>query len=143
MTQTLGDKIQIGFDIGCTFSGTADRSSLGPIINQLQYRICTNVFHGYSHSYDCQLKHYPYGIAGAGLEDFETMERIFSLSNALARGTRYTSKFTRHLYMEVYFEHWDNEKYNKLANFIYSNFCQAADILDKEAHELEQNLADL
>ncbi|KAF8503855.1 hypothetical protein BU17DRAFT_19906, partial [Hysterangium stoloniferum] len=49
----------------------------------------------YGHAYCrlCQIDWHPSYIQGSGLEDFETCERVFSRSNALASSTRHASVF--------------------------------------------------
>jgi hypothetical protein len=64
-----------------------EKSSLGVAFATSGSQFCVRVFHGYSHSYPCQLEFHPNVIAGARLEDLETMERLFSSSNALASVT--------------------------------------------------------
>ncbi|KAJ8463735.1 hypothetical protein ONZ51_g10067 [Trametes cubensis] len=53
----LGERLAVGYDIGCAFDGTIRRSSLGPRFTQLHSRMCVNAFHGYSHEYSCQVQH--------------------------------------------------------------------------------------
>ena len=77
----LGGQILYGYDIGCSFATTVRSSSLGHQFQQLGSRLCVNAFHGYAHNYKCQLKHHPNFIEGIGLEDLETLERVFSSSN--------------------------------------------------------------
>ncbi|KAI9060960.1 hypothetical protein FKP32DRAFT_1678555 [Trametes sanguinea] len=81
---TLGAKLMIAYDIGCDFSETVMNSSLGPQALALGTRFCVNAFHGYSHSYNCQVVFHPNVIVGMGLEDPEVLEHIFSGSNQLA-----------------------------------------------------------
>lgn len=83
------------FDIGCGFRITVEKSSLAGLANNKAHMFCVNAFHGYSHNYQCQLKNHPSIIEGVGLEDFETMEQIFSASNQLASITRYASPYHR------------------------------------------------
>ena len=119
-----------GFDIGCSFQGTVAHSpKLSQIFKDSGSRICVNAFHGYSHSYSCQQHHHPNVINGMGLEDFETMEHIFSLSNQLASVVRYTSAYRRRVLVHMYFQRWDEERYQSLGKFIYDNFLQAQGII--------------
>ena len=67
-----------GYDIGCSAETTVTRSSIGPEYLRKNGKLCVNAFHGYSHSHVCQLRYHPTAIEGAGLEDLETMERVFS-----------------------------------------------------------------
>ena len=45
-----------GYDIGCSFESTVKKSSLGGLFAEKNSRLCVNAFHGYSHSYLCQLQ---------------------------------------------------------------------------------------
>jgi hypothetical protein len=42
-----------------------------------------------------------------GLEDLETLERVFSSSNQLAAVTRYMSKYCRRVFIDLFFKQWD------------------------------------
>jgi len=51
-------------------------------------------------------------IPGAGLEYFETCERVFSQLNTLASGICHASTFHCYQAIEEYFAFWDQEKYS-------------------------------
>ena len=70
------------------------------------------------------------------MEDFETMERIFSASNALATVTRYASPYRRRLFIDTYFQQWDQDKYENLGTFILNNYRQACTTLDQDVPAL-------
>ncbi|KAI0348735.1 hypothetical protein OH77DRAFT_1526228 [Trametes cingulata] len=125
----LGPRQLIGYDIGCSFSKTVLESSLGPEFKRLGCRCCVNAFHGYSHSHRCQTQHHPSVILGAGLEDFEGMERVFSDSNDNAPVTRYASKYHRKVIITQHFRRWDEDKYANLATMLLNNIRQATDII--------------
>ncbi|KAJ3816761.1 hypothetical protein F5880DRAFT_1626459 [Lentinula raphanica] len=108
----------LGYDIGCSFASTIDRSSLGPEFNAKECRTCVNAFHGYSHNAACQQANHPNNIVGMGLEDLETLERIFSLSNQLA-------------------------SYQSLATFLHNNYVQALKIINEDASRLFAELQKL
>ena len=92
--QTFGDShALVGYDVRCQFADTVAQSSLSAEFKQLSWRICVNAFHGYAHNFACQLKNHPNVIEGMGLEDLETLEHVFSASNALATVTQYASAF--------------------------------------------------
>lgn len=129
-----------GFDIGCRFRETVLASSLGEAFRAKNCTICVNAFHGYTHAYLCQLTNHPNVIVGAGLEDFETMERIFSASNELAPITRYTTAFRRQLLIEFYFKQWDQDKYLNTGKFILNNYRQALDIINRDTVVLSNAL---
>lgn len=131
----------LGYDIGCTFGGTIDRSSLGPEFRKKKCRTCVNAFHGYSHNARCQQSNHPNNIIGMGIKDLETLERIFSLSNQLASITRYMSKYNRRIFIDMYFKQWDRDKYANLANMLHNNYRQALDIVTTDAEKLKLDLA--
>jgi hypothetical protein len=81
----------MGYDIGCVFQKTISSSSLGTRFTESKSRCCVNAFHGYSHNFACQTQNHPNVIDGVGIEDLETMERVFSSSNQVAGVTRYAS----------------------------------------------------
>ncbi len=120
------------FDIGCSFKITLMNSSLAQAFEALRARICVNAFHGYSHSYPCQLQNHPNVIPGMGIEDLETLERVFSSSNQLAPVIRYASAYRRRLLIHMFFRQWDEEKYANLCPFMYNNYVQAHIIKSKK-----------
>ncbi len=129
-----------GYDIGCEFLITVNNSSLGPAFTESGSMFCVNAFHGYSHSYNCQVRFHPNRIEGMGLEDLETMERIFSRSNHLASVTRYASPYRRRLLIATYFEHWDEEKYSNLGHMLHNNYKQALSIIEEKTPILREAL---
>lgn len=132
-----------GYDIGCVFEDTLLRSSLGELFRASGSRFCVPAFHGYSHSYKCQVKYHPNGITGVGLEDFEESERVFNRSNELATVIRCASTFRRHLLIDLFFRQWDHERYGNLGQFLHDNYVQALDIISSQGAILEQMLIDL
>lgn len=134
---TLGPNLLIGYDIGCSFSSTVASSSLGPRFKAMNNRLCVDAFHGYAHNFACQKKHHPNAIVGAGLEDLETMERIFSASNAVASLTRHATKYRRRVFIDEFFQQWDEDKYLNLALMLHNNYRQALKILQQEGTALE------
>ncbi|KAH9847417.1 hypothetical protein C2E23DRAFT_741984 [Lenzites betulinus] len=137
---TLGPELLIGFDVGCTLAGTIDRSSLGAEFRRLGCRLCVDAFHGYSHSHQCQLRHHPSTIEGAGIEDLGTMERVFSASNQLAPVIRYASRYRRHVLIDQYFKQWDDDKYANLATMLLNNYRQALDIIEQDSKSVDDAL---
>ncbi|RDX50992.1 hypothetical protein OH76DRAFT_1455203 [Lentinus brumalis] len=132
------DRILWGYDIGCTFNTTIAQSSLGPEFSRRGCRCCVNAFHGYSHSHSCQTINHPSVIPGAGLDDMEGMERLFSSSNELAPVTRYASKYHRRMHIDRHMYQWDEDKYANIATMLYNNLRQAFDILAKDAPVVEE-----
>ncbi|OSD07636.1 hypothetical protein PYCCODRAFT_1359298 [Trametes coccinea BRFM310] len=139
----LGGRLMIGYDIGCDFSETVNNSSLGPEVLALGTRFCVNAFHGYSHSYNCQVVFHPNVIVGMGLEDLEVLERIFSGSNHLAPVVRYASRYRRWVLIDQYFQQWDQEKYANIGLMLFNNLSQALDIVRTQSPVLEQALKSL
>lgn len=125
----------IGYDIGCAFKKTVEKSSIGPTVS---LRFVIPSMHGFAHNRACQLGHHPNYVPGAGLEDFETCERIFSASNECARLTRHATAFHRHQSLDAHFKQWDRDKYALLGTFIRNNYCQALLIIAEVGDVLEQ-----
>ena len=135
---TLGLNLLIGYDIGCVFGGTILSTSLGAKFCESGSRTCVNAFHGYSHNYACQCKNHPNNITGMGLEDLETLEWVFSSSNALSAVTQHASAFQRRLYIEMHFKQWDEDKYANLATMLHNNYHQALDIIKNDGRAVEE-----
>jgi hypothetical protein len=134
--QVLPPTFLLGYDIGCTFQGTINNSSLGPSFRDAKCCCCVNAFHGYSHNFLCQLHFHPNIILGMGLEDLETLERTFSQSNALASLTRHMSSYRRRVFIDMFFRAWDDEKYQNLGTMLFNNYCQALDIINNDGVDL-------
>ncbi|KAE9406005.1 hypothetical protein BT96DRAFT_751532, partial [Gymnopus androsaceus JB14] len=139
--EVFGPQWLLGYDIGCTFSGTINNSSLGPEFRRQKCRTCVNAFHGYSHNALCQQCFHPLNITGMGLEDLETLERLFSSSNQLASLTRYMSPYRRRIFIDMFFQQWDRDKYQNLATLLHNNYLQALKIIEEEGAQLESDLA--
>ncbi len=108
--------ITIGYDIGCAFTSTTKHSALlGPRIESRRLTFVVNAFHGYAHNRLCQTMHHILYKPGCGIEDLETMERIFSASNNVARTIRYASQFHWKQALDLHFRQWDEEKYFELS----------------------------
>ena len=125
------------YDIGCAMETTVKRSSLGPEATRKNLKFCVPAFHAYSHNHACQLLYHPYNIAGMGIEDVETLERVFSGSNILAPITCYMSPFRRRLFIEAYLRQWDEDKKLNTGTFILGNYTQALEILEQETAVLK------
>ena len=129
--EKISGKKLFGYDIGCAFGETVLYSSLKDTFQNSGSRFCVNVFHGYSHSYDCQCQHHPNIVPGIGIEELETLEQIFSASNQLAPVIRYSSPYRRVSFIHAFFRQWDAEKYANVGLFLYNNYTQALDIIAK------------
>ncbi|KAG6819116.1 hypothetical protein H0H93_015313 [Arthromyces matolae] len=141
--EVLPPQFLVGYDIGCILEGTISRSSMASLFEERQCRCCVNAFHGYSHNFQCQVRHHPNIIQGMGLEDLETMERVFSASNQLATVTRYMSKHRRRVFIDIFFHQWDNEKYENLGTMLYNNYTQALEIINVDGPEHKQAMHNL
>ncbi|KIO28405.1 hypothetical protein M407DRAFT_47183, partial [Tulasnella calospora MUT 4182] len=97
--------------------------------------------HGYAHNRLCQCSHHPKYVAGTGLEDFETCERFFSISNDCARVTRHATRFHRHQLIDIFLSQWSEDKFLSSAQFIRNNYIQALSILRDNALILNKELS--
>jgi hypothetical protein len=104
----FGKDLLMGYDIGCTFRGTALRSPLvGDLVRESNLSFVVGSFHGYAHNRKCQLTNHPLNVEGAGLESFEQNEQLFSSTNSVARTTRHSSRFHRHQLLALHLTGWD------------------------------------
>ncbi|KAF9489129.1 hypothetical protein BDN71DRAFT_1402123, partial [Pleurotus eryngii] len=140
---TLGPRILMGYDIGCSFQSTMVSSSLATRARDQGLCLCVNAFHRYSHSYSCQQKHHPNIIPGTGIKDLETLEHVFSVSNQLANVTQYSSAFRWRLLIDTFFHQWDEDKYLNLGVMLYNNYKQALEIIDTNSIALWDTMASL
>jgi hypothetical protein len=116
LLEVFGAGIGGGYDIGCKFRTTLNRSELGPRARALNYKALVGSFHGHAHNRLCQLSFLATYVKGMGLEDLEGCERFFSKSNALASSLRYASIFHRQQKMTEFMKHMDNlETYQNLS----------------------------
>ncbi|KAI1782046.1 hypothetical protein LXA43DRAFT_977781 [Ganoderma leucocontextum] len=136
----LFEKLFVAFDIGCVFQVTVSNSSLGAKFKASGSRVCVNAFHGYSHSYPCQVQHHPNVIEGIRIEDFETLERTFSKSNELAGVIRFASAYRRCALIHAFFQQYDEEKYTAIGSMLYDNYKQALRIIRDLTPKLAESL---
>ncbi|KAL5520197.1 hypothetical protein ACEPAG_9410 [Sanghuangporus baumii] len=126
LIDVTGGQMLVGYDIGCGFSKTLQRSSLvGAKARDTKTMFCVNAFHGHAHCRTCQLEWHPLYVDGAGLEDFEACERVFAQSNRIAGCTRHMSKFHRRQAIIRHFSRWNFDKYVELSTFLMNNLRQA------------------
>ncbi|KAJ7612125.1 hypothetical protein FB45DRAFT_1037051 [Roridomyces roridus] len=129
----FGVDLGVGYDIGCHFCTTLDKSELGPEARESRLRCLVGAFHGHAHNRLCQVCFLALYVKGLGIEDLEGCERRFSRSNALAGCCRRASRFHRQQEITAYFKHTDDfDVYANLATFLCSNYEQALKILDDE-----------
>lgn len=117
--EALPENTVVGYDIGCAFKSTIRRSSLGPSALARGLKMVVPSFHGHAHNRGCQLAFHPQYITTLGLEDFETCERCFSLSNGLAANTRLATRFHRRQAIEQHFWFQDADKYAELSKSLF------------------------
>lgn len=115
----FGDDLGLGADIGCAFSETIKQS---PLLKdkaaQSRLQVVVNAFHGWAHNRLCQLQFHPLYRKGTGLEDLETLERIFAASNTIARPIRHATKFHWLQAVDLHFRQWDEQKYQELSEYL-------------------------
>ncbi|KAF9017025.1 hypothetical protein BDZ89DRAFT_1094376 [Hymenopellis radicata] len=130
--KTLGGGLAGGYDIGCKFGTTLNRSPLGPLAKELNYVSLVGSFHGHAHNRLCQTANLTTYREGVSLEDLEGCERFFSRMNAVAGVTRYASKVHRRCLIGQVFRRKDVDTYEQLSKFLANNYEQALDILAGE-----------
>ncbi|KAG1853644.1 hypothetical protein F4604DRAFT_1933044 [Suillus subluteus] len=136
--EVLGEHTLGAYDIGCGFQSTIHASRLGDAFERQKCRMCVDAFHGYAHNYLCQTKNHPNGIFGAGIEDFGIIEHFFSALNTIAPVIQYASSYRRHVFLDLFFKQWDEDKYLNLGTMIYNNYKQALDIVLTESIALAE-----
>lgn len=125
LIRTFGNNILLVYDIGCTFSATLSKSSIGNAAQEANFKCCTGSFHGAAHNRLCQLDFLISLQKGAGIEDGEGNEPMYSESNSLAPITRHASPYYRHLRIHMHFMKWDEIKYERLGDFFLNNYTAA------------------
>ncbi|KAJ8092968.1 hypothetical protein PM082_011288 [Marasmius tenuissimus] len=126
------------YDIGCQFRETLRRSPLKSLSVEERVRILIGILHGYGHNRLCQLEFLLLYIVGVGLEDLETLERLFSVTNSLAPATRHASTFHRRQMISQFLYHHDNfEAYGNLSKFIHDNYRQSLEVQRANANVLD------
>ncbi|THU88892.1 hypothetical protein K435DRAFT_821527 [Dendrothele bispora CBS 962.96] len=129
LIDTLGERLAVGYDIGCGFKTTVSKSAIGPKAREKQYTSLVGTFHGHAHCRLCQTDHLGTYVEGNGLEDSEGCERFFSKSNTLASSVRHASIFHRRQAIAAFAEHMDDfETYAQLTTFLLNNYKQALKI---------------
>lgn len=161
--ELLGEDNVLGYNIGCAFSKTVANSTLGARAAAQRLKFVVPSFHGHTHNRPCQLDFHPQYIPTLGIEDFETCERCFSLSNSLAPTTRLATKFHRQQAIEAHFDFHDQDKYaalsmsstpmympifplltsHKIGTFIYDNYQQSVEIIAMNTPIVMQACLDL
>ena len=75
-----------------------------------------------------------------GLEDLETMEWVFSSSNQVAAVTRYSSAYNQRVFINMFLQQWDGDKYQNLASMLLNNYKQALSIINVEGSALQETM---
>jgi hypothetical protein len=131
LLRIFGHNLGGGYDIGCKFGGTINRSPLRPLARENSHKSLVGAFHRHAHNCLCQLTHLATCVKGAGLEDLEGCERFFSGSNELVPSLRHSSIFHRQQAISAYCRHTDTfDTYANLITFLLNNYSQALDILN-------------
>ncbi|KZT50692.1 hypothetical protein CALCODRAFT_422850, partial [Calocera cornea HHB12733] len=142
LLQVYGSDLALGYDIGCAHSGTVSRSQIGSLAQSQKLRFYVGAFHGYAHNRRCQLGFHPRFLTTAGLEDFETNERLFSKQNLTAHLFRHSSTYHRHLTLDFFWTRWDEDRRASLADWLYDKYRQALEIVRSTAPEVERIQSD-
>jgi len=114
IVNVLDERVGLAYDIGCSFSSMLQKSSLKDIVSEKKLCMMVNAFHGYAHSWPCQLSFHPLYVASFGLEDGEICECIFSSFSGLAAITRHVSQYHWHQAIDIFAQQWDEDKYMEL-----------------------------
>ncbi|KAG9092876.1 hypothetical protein FRC06_011763, partial [Ceratobasidium sp. 370] len=139
LCRVLGNDILIGYDIGCTFRGTVQRSPLvGPLVRKHNMSFCVGSFHGYAHNRKCQLTNHPMNLEGAGTESFEECETLFSSTNSVALTTRHSSPFHRRQHIVLHLSGWDLGRRCALGAILKSKYVHALRILETLPLEIQK-----
>ncbi|KAG1798562.1 uncharacterized protein HD556DRAFT_1440267 [Suillus plorans] len=129
LMDVFGSNILYSYDIKCAFEKIIMWSSLANDAKRLNLQGVVPAFHGHAHNHLCQVEHHSKYRVGAGKEDFETCERVFSGSNALTGEIHNASDFHRHQALDEYFCFQDMDQYAALSDFIYQNYVQALNLI--------------
>lgn len=118
--EVYGPDALLAFDIACSFEVTVKNSPLlRDKVKASRLQFVVNAFHGWAHNRLCQLQYHPLYRKGLGLEDLETLERVFSSSNTVARTVRHATQFHWLQAMDLHYRQWDEEKYQELSAYIF------------------------
>ena len=116
--QELSPSLMLGYDIGCQYSTTLAHSAIKDLSTGV---VCVcGVFHAHAHNRRCQLDYNPRYVAGAGLEDFEGNERLYSITNRLAHFTRSMSAYSRHQRIELQLDFLNHQTLFSMGNTIHT-----------------------
>ena len=132
LLKTFGADLGGGYDIGCKFATTLDRSIVGSLARKNNYRSLVGTFHGHVHNRRCQLRNLTTYVNGLGLEDLEGCERFFLRSNALASSIRHASVFHWRQAISEYVRHMDSfETYSALSVYILAPHLHRHELMNE------------
>lgn len=135
LMDVYGSDLLVGYDIACAFARTVAKSSLSQRVKDMRLSGIVPAFHGHGHNRGCQVYWHPRYFEGAGKEDFEGCERLFSASNHLASGTRLASAFHRRQAIEEFLQHWNRSKHEESGKLTSCPFVASGDVyLNREFH---------
>ncbi|EJT98587.1 hypothetical protein DACRYDRAFT_57133 [Dacryopinax primogenitus] len=101
-------------------------------------------FHGYAHSWQCQLCFHPWVVTVAGLEDFETCEWVFRQQNQTAPLFWHSSSYHCHMTMDWFYCQWNSDWTLVLgAYFLAQNYKQALKIINQTGVAVDSLMANL
>ncbi|CAE6464894.1 unnamed protein product [Rhizoctonia solani] len=126
LMSVYGPDIMMGYNIGCTFKGTAEWSPLlGQRVKEMGFDMCLGSFHGPAHNRLCQLRNHPHNREGNGLSPLENAEQIFSSSNRIASLVRLASKYHRQQCIHMHFNAWDEDQHQNLGYLLHTKYIRA------------------
>ncbi|KAH7904048.1 hypothetical protein BJ138DRAFT_1019678, partial [Hygrophoropsis aurantiaca] len=129
LMEVFGPDILYGYDIECALDKLLRKCSFASAVKENRLQGCVPGFHGFGHNRYCQIYHHSKYKVGSGKEDFESCERVFAETNALAPETQNATEFHRHQAYDEHFAFMDMDKYAALSTFIYHNYIQALSII--------------
>ena len=71
------------------------------------------------------------------------MEQIYSSSNQVASVTWYASAYHRRIFIDMFFQQWDEDKYQNLTLMIFNNYRQALSIIKDEGAAVKETMCEL
>ncbi|KDN41112.1 hypothetical protein RSAG8_07666, partial [Rhizoctonia solani AG-8 WAC10335] len=141
LMSVYGPDIMMGYDIGCTFKGTAEWSPLlGQRVKEMGFDMCLGSFHGPAHNRLCQLRNHPHNHEGNGLSPLENAEQIFSSSNRIASLVRLASKYHRQQRIHMHFDAWDEDQHQNLG-YLLETMLRPGILATKLEEYIEQEKA--
>ncbi|KAG6808231.1 hypothetical protein H0H92_004952 [Tricholoma furcatifolium] len=82
LLDAFGEDLGGGYDIGCRFATTVQKSDLREKAQRLRFTSLVGAFHGHAHNRICQLSNLATYVKGMGLEDLEGCESLLTSPGA-------------------------------------------------------------